>query len=347
MRCAMLFQKNDIRIIEVPEPQVNAGEVKIRIAAAGICGSDIPRVLEGKVHSFPIVLGHEFSGVVVEIGKNVSNINVGDHVVGAPLLPCGHCPSCLKGDFSLCNSYSFIGSRQHGAFAEYIVLPASNVLRISPSIPLDHAIFFETSSVALHAFRHIGYQGGYSVAILGGGSVGLLALQWAKYLGALNVAVIGRNYEHLAVATRLGANAVFSSLDKDFESKVHQYTQGQGFNYIFEAAGSVSTMKMAFNFAANKARICFIGTPSNQLEFSPIEWNQINRKEFFLTGSWMGYSAPFPGDEWLLTRHCFEKGFLKIDEGMIHTRFPLEKISEAFSLFHVREKVSGRVIITM
>lgn len=346
MKAAVLFSTKDIRYTDIPEPQVGDQDIKIKIAAAGICGSDIPRVLQGRVHSFPLVLGHEFSGIVVAKGEGVpANINIGDHVVGAPLLPCGKCDDCRKGNFSLCRHYSFVGSRQQGAFAEYLVLPQSNVIKISKDIPLEHAVFFETSAVALHALKHIAYRGGSAVAILGGGTIGLLAMQWAKIFGAASVAVIGRSKEHLTLASKLGADAVFSSLDENYQAQALNFTNNNGFNYIFEAAGSVHTMKMAFSLAANKAKLCFIGTPTEDLIFSPSEWELMNRKEFTLTGSWMSYSSPFPGDEWILTSHYFSKGLLKIDDSMIYKRFPLKDISEAFNLFYERNKVKGRILI--
>lgn len=347
MKAAVLFQKQDIRCVDMEEPCVKHGEVKVRIAAVGICGSDVPRYMEGRVHAFPLVLGHEFSGVVAEAGEGVSSVKPGDHVVGVPLLPCGTCPDCQKGNFALCRHYSFVGSRQQGALAEYVVLPEQNVVKIDAGIPLEQAVYFETSSVALHALRHVDYRGGGYVAVLGGGTIGLLALQWARILGAIKVVVIGRSHEHLAVAKRLGADAVFSSLDQSFIEQALDVTGGHGFDYIFEAAGAVQTMHMAFPLAASKARGCFIGTPVKDLRFSPSEWELMNRREFTLTGSWMSYSAPFPGDEWTLTAHFLASGQLRIDPGMTYMTFPLERVAEAFELFRERDKVKGRVVVVL
>ena len=146
MKAAVLHANMDIRYEDYPDPTYGDGDVLVRVHASGICGSDIPRVLSNGAHSYPIVLGHEFSGVVEAVGKDVKNVKVGDHVSGAPLLPCMKCPDCQLGHFSLCKHYSFIGSRQQGSFAEYVVLPEHNAVKYDSSIPFEQAAFFEPST---------------------------------------------------------------------------------------------------------------------------------------------------------------------------------------------------------
>ena len=150
MKAAVVVGYNDIQYMDIPEPIVGPGQVKVAVKYCGICGSDIPRVLKGSCHSFPQVLGHEFCGIVSEISDGVNNVKVGDHVVGVPLVPCMECDDCQKGNFSLCKNYSFVGSRQQGAMAEYVVVPESNVFKIAPTIRMDYAALFEPSTVALH-----------------------------------------------------------------------------------------------------------------------------------------------------------------------------------------------------
>ena len=118
MKALVLHGNEDLRYEEYPTPELKAGYVKVRVKAAGICGSDIPRVLHNGAHFFPIVLGHEFSGVVDQVGEGVTSVQIGDHVSGAPLVPCMKCADCQKGNYALCRHYSFIGSRQQGSFAE-------------------------------------------------------------------------------------------------------------------------------------------------------------------------------------------------------------------------------------
>lgn len=345
MKAAVLYGNEDIRYTDYETPQVTPGSIKVRVMATGICGSDVPRVLYNGAHFYPLVLGHEFAGYVTEVGEGVTSIKVGDHVAGVPLLPCMKCDDCRTGHFSLCKHYSFIGSRQQGSFADYVVLPEQNAVKISKNIPFEQGAMFEPCTVALHGVKLSDYRAGGTVAILGGGTVGLFTMQWAKIFGAKKVVVFGRNKNHLEVAKRLGADAVISTLDEDYMDQVKALTDSKGFDYVYETAGVTHTMYLAFELAANRAHVCFIGTPTKDLTFTPKLWENMNRKEFMLTGSWMSMSAPFPGDEWTLTAHYFSTGEMKFDPDMIYEKFPMRDAAKAFELFKDREKVKGRVML--
>jgi len=346
MKAAVLYANEDIRYENYEDPEVKPGTVKVKMRAAGICGSDIPRVFNNGAHFYPIVLGHEFSGDVVEIGEGVTTLNIGDRVTGVPLIPCLTCHDCQRGNYSLCKHYSFIGSRQQGSFAEYIVLPERNAVKYDKSISYEQAAMFEPSTIALHGIRCNEYTGGHDVAILGGGTIGLFTMQWAKIFGSRHVAVFDIDNSRLDLAKRLGADAVYNTATDGFIDKSLLRTNGKGFKYVFETAGSSTTMKIAFELAANKANVCFIGTPHNDLTFTPKLWENMNRKEFKLTGSWMSYSAPFPGEEWSLTAHYFATGKLKFDPSFIYKKFPLAEANEAFKLFKTPGSVHGKVLIT-
>ena len=122
-------------------------------------------------------------------------------------------------------------------------------------------------------------------------------------------------------------------------------TDGRGYDYVYETAGNTATMHMAFEAAGNKAQVCFIGTPTKELTFTVKDWENMNRKEFTLTGSWMSYSAPFPGREWELTAHYFKTGELKFDESLIYRKIPLSRIDEAFAMYKVPGQVKGKLLI--
>ena len=345
MKAGVVYAKNDIRYDEIDKPQVKPGTVLIKVKYTGICGSDVPRVNGDACHFFPNVLGHEFSGVVEEAGEGVESLKPGDRVAGEPLVPCMKCEDCQKGNYSLCKHYSFIGSRQFGSFAEYVVVPEKNAVKFSQDVSFEKGAFFEPATVALHGLERTGYQGGHTVAILGGGTIGLLTMQWAKIFGASKVVVFDILEERLELAKRLGAHAGINTLEQDFMDKALEMTGGRGFDYVYETAGNTITMKMAFELAANKARVCFIGTPTKELTFSVKEWENLNRKEFSLTGSWMSYSAPFPGHEWELTAHYFATGELKFDDSFIFKKIPLSQIATAFEMYKTPGTVKGKILI--
>lgn len=346
MKAVVIQEPGVVVYADHPEPQIDENSVKVRVMACGICGSDVPRVWKSGAHSYPIILGHEFSGYITEVGKNVQNLSIGDHVAGIPLVPCMKCPDCQKGYFSQCRHYSFIGSRQQGAFADYVVIPAQNAFKIDSSIPYRDAALFEPSTVALHGIQLSNFSGGKRVLILGGGTIGCFALQWVKFLGASQIVVIGRNKKHLELSKRLGADYTISTLDSDFYEQLMKCSDEKGFDYIYETAGSTDMMHLAFQTAANQAHICFIGTPTEDLSFSPSMWENMNRKEFHLTGSWMSCTAPFPGHAWEMTQQCIANGNILVDSEMIFKTYPMSDAKEAFDLFKEPGKVKGRVVLT-
>lgn len=345
MKAAVLYANEDIRYADWETPEVRPGTVKVHVRATGICGSDVPRVLHNGAHFYPIVLGHEFSGDVVEVGEGVTSIKVGDTVSGAPLLPCMKCDDCQNGNFSLCKHYSFIGSRDQGSFAEYVVMPEGNAVKYDSSIPYEQAAMFEPSTVALHGVLCNDYRGGGCVAVLGCGTIGIFTTQWAKIFGAKKVVVFDIDEGRLALAKRMGADAVINTKNPDYKKECMELTGGKGYDFLFEAAGNPATIHIAYEIAANKAHICCIGTPHVNLSFTPAEWENMNRKEFKLTGSWMSYSSPFPGKEWELTAHYFATGQLKFDPDFIFRKYPMAKVAEAFDCFHHPEQVHGKILL--
>lgn len=345
MKAAVLYGNEDIRYDDFPTPEIKPGTVKVKVKATGICGSDVPRVLSNGAHFYPVVLGHEFAGDVVEVGEGVTDLKVGDTVSGAPLLPCMKCADCQNGNYSLCKFYSFIGSREQGSFAEYVVLPALNAVKYDPSIPYEQAAMFEPSTVALHGVLCNDFRGGEYTAILGGGTIGIFTMQWAKIFGSKKVVVFDIDEGRLALAKRMGADEVINTRNENFMKTAMDITDGQGYGYVFETAGNPVTMRMAFELAANKAGVCFIGTPHVDLTFTPRMWENMNRKEFKLTGSWMSYSAPFPGREWELTAHYFATGQLAFDEELIFRKFPMSKADEAFALYKDPSQVHGKILL--
>ena len=344
MKAAVLYGKEDIRYEDIQTPRLIPGNVKVRVKFCGICGSDIPRFFEGKTHIFPLILGHEFSGVIDDVAEDVEDINKGDHVVVSPLLPCFNCSYCNSGRYSLCKKYKFLGSSCFGGMSEFVVVPRKNVVVISKNIPFENAAFFEVATVSLHALRLLQFEGGYDVLVLGTGTVGLMIIQWAKLLGARRIIAIGKNVKSFNLAKMLGADIVLDINAKDFDAKFDYCCKNYSFKFVFEAVGVNETFKMAYIAVMRGGKVCLVGTPKKEIRFSVKEWELINRKEITLIGSWMGYSAPFPGNEWDLTREYMGNNKLIIPNSMIHKIFNLSDTSSAFKVFK-SESVVGRILI--
>lgn len=345
MKAAVLHASRDLRYEEIEKPKAGPGEVVIRVRAAGICGSDVPRVNGTAAHYYPIVLGHEFAGTIAEIGEGVEGLHIGQRATAAPLVPCMKCADCQQGNYSLCKHYKFIGSSLFGSFADYVKVPALNVVPFDDSVDFMQAAFFEPSTVALHGLRVNDYRGGEYVAILGGGTIGLFTMQWAKLLGARKTVVFDISDERLTLAAKLGADAVINTTTPDFIQQAMDYTGGRGYGFVFETAGQNATMDMAFSLAAGKARVCFIGTSSKDVQFGWKQFELMNRKEFLLTGSWMSYSAPFPGEEWLMTADYFGDGRLRFDESIVYKKFPMGEAAQAFAMYLEPGAVKGKLML--
>lgn len=345
MKAAVLYASNDLRYDDYPEPEIKPGHIKINVRACGICGSDIPRVLGNGAHFFPIVLGHEFSGVVAEIGEGVEGFNIGDPVVCAALVPCHKCADCLNGNPSLCKNYTFIGSRIQGGFAEYVVAPAINVVKVAPGTPFELAALTEPATVALHGVQLSDYRGGGTVAVVGAGSIGMFTAQWADILGASKVVYFDIDDDRLALAKEITGFDGVNTLKAGARDAALALTGGVGFDYVFGVSGAPASYHTCFEITANKAHVCFIGTPTGDITFTVKQWEQINRRELMVTGSWMSYSSPFPGKAWTMCAEYLSNGKLKCDKRMIHKIFDLSECKEAFDCYKNPGEVKGRVMI--
>lgn len=345
MKAAVVYAQNDIRYDDYPEPAVCPGTVKIHVRACGICGSDIPRALGTAAHFYPVVLGHEFSGEIAETGEGVTDFHIGDQVVCASLIPCYRCPDCLRGQFSLCKHYTFIGSRIQGAMADYVVVPAENVIRLKGTGTFEEAALIEPASVALHGVLKSDFHGGKNVAIVGAGTIGIFVAQWTALLGAKKVVCLDVDDDRLALAKDIAACEGINVLTRNVAEEVKELTNGVGFDYVFGVSGASASYKTALKITANKACVCFIGTPTQEIAFSIEEWELINRRELWITGSWMSYTAPFPGSAWTMCVEYLANGRLKCDSRMIYRKYSMSQCKEAFACYEYPEQVKGRILL--
>lgn len=348
MKRAVLVANNVIRIEEAILPKPTGNLVKVKVISCGICGSDIPRYFFNGAHFYPLVLGHEFCGEVLEVGEKVKSLKKNDHVVGIPLKPCFECEDCKKGDYSLCKNYKFYGSSLDGAFAEEILIEESNLFKISSSIASKYCALFEPSTVALHGIKMYDNLKGKTVAVLGGGTIAQFIGVWAKIYGAKKVVMFVINHDNDEIYKKLDLTSIELSNDEGIKKAVSEYTNAKGFDFVFDGAGVNATIINSLKLVGNHGNICLIGTPAKDLSFTKKEWETINRKEASLRGTWMSYSENWPGDEWRETLRALESGKLVLDNSFFAGEFPLEKINDAFEFIKQGKKgKEGRVLIVM
>ncbi|HVR39813.1 MAG TPA: alcohol dehydrogenase catalytic domain-containing protein [Thermoanaerobaculia bacterium] len=213
----LIANERALELREIDTPTVGAEEIRVDIRAAGICHSDAHYRRGGpRLGAFPLTLGHEVAGIVAERGANVRDVSVGDRVALHYLVTCGSCAPCAKHGEQFCAAGEMIGKDRHGGYAESIVIPARNAIRVPDAIPLEHAaVMMCSTATAFHALRLASFARGESLAILGFGGLGMSALLLAQKLGAANVFVIERNEAKRAAAKNLGATVVDDLRDVD------------------------------------------------------------------------------------------------------------------------------------
>ncbi len=305
--------------------ELSSDDVLVNIAYCGICGSDLPRYFNGKVHFFPLTLGHEFSAIVVAIGNKVSNFEVGDHVVGVPLKPCFKCSACDQGLFGQCKNYSFIGSREPGALQKYLIVKEKNLIKVDKKLSLLEAAFVEPVSVAIHAAKKtIPRENKNSpILIYGFGNIGIVLYQYLKWKGYKNITVVNRSCKKSIIAKELGVNEYI--LEQDFKNSTLE------FKYIFDCTPNNKALDIFLSHCLPEAVINIIGSKQESVVIEQSTFNRIQRLEVLVTGSWMSYSTPFPGEEWLEAIQGLQIGKITVGEEICGGVYKFSEIDKAFN----------------
>lgn len=259
-------------IVNVPIPEVTENTVLVKVCFCGICGTDqdlfssqCSFVENGEV-SYPVRLGHEWSGIVEEVGKNVSEFKKGDRVVGDNAVTCGVCEACKKGDYPNCHHMLNVGTIDpvyDGAFCEYYIIPKHHLHKIPDGLSLKAASLAEPMSVAYAGIKRMKITENSVVAVIGTGCIGMSAVVLAKCLGAKTVFMIGKNINKLEVAKKLGAE-IININECDAVEEIKKRTDGKGAEFVLECSGALGTYKQSIEMAAFWGTIALIGFYDNK-----------------------------------------------------------------------------------
>ena len=243
MRAYVLHGINDLRLEEVENPILEDDRVLLEVKAAGICGSDIPRIYENGTYHFPTIPGHEFSGKVIQVGKSVDSKWLNKRVGLFPLIPCEKCNPCEKQQYEMCKSYSYLGSREDGGYAEYVTVPAENLMELPKTVSYEAAAMMEPMAVAVHAMRRMDVQPNESVVICGLGTIGLLLLMFLQEIGVKDILVVGNKDFQRNTVLELGIpeDNYCDSRTIDSEKWILEKTGGAGIDVFFECVGKNET----------------------------------------------------------------------------------------------------------
>ncbi|MEW6554610.1 MAG: alcohol dehydrogenase catalytic domain-containing protein [Actinomycetota bacterium] len=261
MKAAIWHAQRDMRLEDIPEPEVGPEDVKIKVAYAGICHTDVFEYLYGPQTIFnpPIALGHEFSGVVEEVGEAVTGLQKGDPVTGLPYYPCYECVYCQEDNWNLCLNPKAHGMHIHGTFAEYVPLHHRGVYKLPEGVSLEEAATIEPTSVCYRAIKRSGLQPGENVFIVGAGPVGLLMAMVAKYKGAGNIIVSEPLESRRQKALEMGATHVLNPETEDPISRVSEINGGMGADVSFDCVGLQASIDTAVYSTRKNGRIGLLG----------------------------------------------------------------------------------------
>ena len=336
MKAAVYHGPGDLRVEEVPVRKLKDNEVKIQVKYCGICGTDI-HIFHGDGGCCdvtpPLVPGHEFSGVVAEVGAGVKTVKVGDRVTGDPNDMCAECYFCKNGMQHFCKNNIGIGTTVDGGFAEYVIMREKQVYKVSDDLSFIEAAMAEPISCCLHGIDLCNIKAGDTVLVIGGGPIGMIMMQLAKNAGASKVIMSEPVEEKREQALKLGATKTIDPLHEDVEAVLAEYCENV--NVVIECVGNVHTQADAVRFAGRGATIMYFGLAAPEESF-PIRPDDIFKKELHITSS---YINPYSFERAI---QILESGTVEL-ESLITNVVPLDDIADVFTKPEYRR--TGKVMI--
>lgn len=344
MKALVLEENAKLAYKDVPAPRRDEPSwLGIAVKAAGICGSDMHRGFGNGAYHYPLVMGHEFSGVVDDPAGG-ETYKKGDRVVVFPLLWCGRCRACETGDYALCSDYDYFGSRRDGAFAEYLYVPEKNLLPVPAHVDTVHAAMAEPAGVALHGVRKFSIKPGDVGAVFGAGPIGNMVGQWLRINGCRTVFIVDVDKDKLAIAERMGMVPVAGG-DADPVKAIKDATGGAGADKVVEAVGFPSTFLQAVQAAASGGEVVFMGNIAGTFQIGEKDFSSILRRELRIYGTWNTKWTPRGHDDWSAALEYMDRE-LSVAPLISHTP-PLSEGVDIFKGLADRTLKANKIIFTL
>jgi threonine 3-dehydrogenase len=322
---------------DVPKPVVGPNDVLVKVHKTGICGTDIhiynwdewsQRTIKTPMH-----IGHEFMGVIAELGSEVTGFKVGDRVSGEGHITCGNCRNCRAGKRHLCRNTVGLGVNRIGCFADYVALPAFNIFPIPVGIPDEIAAFFDPLGNAVHTALSFDLTG-EDVLITGAGPIGVMAAAICRHVGARHVVLTDVNEYRLSLGKKLGATRTVNVAQEDLTGVMKELGMTEGFDVGLEMSGNGSAFKQMFKTMNHGGRVAILGIPSGEVS---IDWSQVIFKGLVLKGIYGREMF----ETWYKMRSMLQSG-LDVSAAVTH-RYPAAQFKEAFEV--MRTGQSGKVVL--
>lgn len=335
-----------VECININKPLLGAKDVLVKIKAAAICGTDVDYYEWGNVAKsfaskrkiqFPFVLGHECSGEIIEIGKDVVSRKIGDRIAIEPHIPCQNCYMCRSNNKHNCMNMKVFGIDTNGGFAEYVAVSEDAVFVLPDDFSYIQGALLEPAGVAMHAVNESHITGKDIVVINGCGAIGLFLIILLKCSGVKNIIAVGGSLDKLAMAEKLGARAV-NYHKRDYPEKIKKYTkEHEGADIVFEASGSVNAYPLVFDIVRKEGCIITIGHPSEMVKIDIM--NCVNRKGISIKGI---YGRRI-WDSWEQLINLINEKNIKLEE-IVSNVFTLDECEEAF---RNAKTVCGKTVFSM
>lgn len=347
MRALVLPSPGKFEIQTVPVPRPRAGEVLCKVRAVAICGSD-PEILRGDLAgtwppAYPFIPGHEWAGEVVAMGDGVVDLAVGDRVAGQAHGGCGICANCMEGRYTLCENYGRpeAGHRHYGfitpgAYAQYATYSVKSVNRMPADMTFREGALVDTAGVVLHGLELSGVTPGGSVAVIGPGPIGLIAMREARLLGAACVIAVGRG-ARLEASRKAGADVLVNFEHEDPVRAVREATRGRGVDEAVECSGAPGTFRQAVEMVRKGGRVALVGVPPNHV-IEPLPFKYIVHNEIAIFGSRANPNVSRKVISLISSKQ------LQIADLVTHV-FPLEEFATALDYFVHRRENAIKVVV--
>lgn len=345
MKAWVLHDVGHLSLETAEEPVLKEHEVLVAVKAAGICGSDIPRIYRTGAYSFPLIPGHEFSGVVVKTGPHANPGWMGQRVGVSPLIPCQNCRPCQKKQYEMCRHYRYLGSRQNGGFAEFAAVPEKNLIKLPDSVSFQEAAMLEPMAVAVHSMRRIAPSASDTVAVCGLGSIGLLLLLFLREAGMKNILAIGNKEFQKQTLLKLGfpEASYCDSRAQNADRWLADRTQGAGVDVFFECVGKNETFLQAISHTAPAGKIMLVGNPLSDMYLEKsVYWN-ILRSQLTVMGTWNSSFTGSGTDDWHYVLERLESKKIS-PETLISHQFPLEGLEKGLCIMRDKTEDYGKVM---
>jgi len=320
MKAFQFFEKNDMRLVDLPEPEVGDSDVLLKIKKVGICGTDLHIYTGGMPVQAPLVLGHEFVGDVAKVGKDVTRVKIGDRAVAEHVIGCGKCAYCLEGKRNLCKNPTVLGLHRQGALAEYLVVPENLIYQLPDELSYDEGVLVEPLSIAVYAVRKSEVRVGDSVAVIGQGPIGLFVDKVAKTAGATIYGFDKHDNRLQFAQDQQYIHKGFNVMQNDYLTNFQSHLSIDGADVVFEAVGSDQSAEMAFELARGAGKVVILGVFEHNVQ---VNMMQIVKKELTVQGSWTCIFAFGPTISLLASKE------IAVDQFITH-RYPFSETKKAF-----------------